>query len=170
MMRSDRRILSSKFSRQGFEVIHQIRWESGKPTERPFLEKGGENLVPHDLVYHVEVHLCLENVQVLVWVCGTVIEPDSQSLPFEGELCFHYFICKRMCFWILVVISRRGPFGSHGALMSLRSRLLLLFGSVESLLQLFALLLDKEHLFFVPPLIFHAFFTHLLHLRLECLN
>ena len=106
MMQSARRILSSKFSRQGFEVIHQIRWESGEPTECPFLERGRENLVPHDLVCRVEVHLCLENVQVLVRVCGTVIEPDNQSLPFGGELCFHYFICKRMSFQILVVKGR----------------------------------------------------------------
>jgi len=71
-----------------------------------------------------------------------------------------------MSFRILVVIVRRGPLGSHIALMSQGSRLFL----CSLLLQLFILLLEKAHLFFVPPLIFHAFFTHLLYLCLKCLD
>lgn len=63
-----------------------------------------------------------------------------------------------------------GTVWSPGALMSLRLGLLLSLGSVDLLLQLFILLLEKAHLFFVHPFIFQAFFTHLLHLRMECLD
>ena len=57
---------------------------------------------------------------MLVRVCGTVINPDSQSLPFGGELCFHYFIRKRMSFRI--VIGTVGLLSLPGALMSTRLR------------------------------------------------
>ena len=97
-MQSARCVLSAKFCHQGFKTVHQIWWKLGKPIECPFLQRSGENLFPHCLVCCVEIHLHLVNVQVLVWICGTIIEFDAQSLPFGRGLCLHDIVDESMFF------------------------------------------------------------------------
>ena len=137
----------------------------------PSWNEVGENLTPHNLVCYVEIHLSLVKVQALVRISGTIIEFDAQSLPFGRELRFHDFISKGVSFGVLIIIGRVGLLSSSGSLMSLcLSRHLLLVLSVISQSRFLILFFEKAHPLFIPPLIFDAFLTHLLHLCLECLN
>jgi len=130
-MRSTRCILSGELNCQDFKAIHRVRRELGEPTEGSLLKRGGKNFTPYDFVGCIKGHMCLEDVEMFVQICGAVIELNSQSLPLGWELCVYDLIRERMPSQIFIIV-RQGSVTR--TLMSLFSRLVFSFTPIKSLL------------------------------------